>query len=508
MSPLNGSSGPELAPRDLTRRALAGTVLLGGRGAVVRVAAFVGNVLLARLLTPSQFGAVAFGLTVVTFATLMTDGGLGAGLIRRAEAPERHDLRAVLGGQLLVSFGVAGAIAAIGVSLGRVGAITAVMMPALPLLALRTPSMIVLERGLHFRPVIAVEIAEVIAYYAWALTAITLGWGVWGLASASVAKAFAGTAILFRVAPTTVVFPSLSWARLRNLIGFGARYQATKAVSVAREQALNAGTLAMAGTATLGFWALAVRVMQGPFLLFESLWRVSYPAMAQLVSGGHDPGPVIARVLRLAALATGVGTVVLVGSSPALVTSIFGARWAPASGAVALAALGLQISGPISSATVGFLYGVGNARIVLWSTTLYSVAWLGVGLTLLPLVGVAALGAGWLAASIVEAVVLARATATLASVRFVDALALPCLAAFAASAAGWALCTSLPRSLISGLLCGSIALALYLLCLFVLRRDDLVQTLQLIRRAAGLAMSSAEESQVPDGTASEPAVTR
>src|SRR5664280_2029479 len=78
---------------EIRRRAVSAVAMVAGRDTVVKVAALLGNVAFARLLSPSNFGTVAFGLTVLLFIQLLSDGGLGVGLIRRPEAPHHDDLR-------------------------------------------------------------------------------------------------------------------------------------------------------------------------------------------------------------------------------------------------------------------------------------------------------------------------------------------------------------------------------------------------------------------------------
>ncbi|MDQ4049587.1 MAG: oligosaccharide flippase family protein, partial [Actinomycetota bacterium] len=93
------STGP-LSPAEIRRRAAAGAALFGARGVSIHILAFLGNVALARLLVPAEFGTVALGLAVLNFASLLSDAGLGAGLVRRAEPPTIEELRALFAVQL------------------------------------------------------------------------------------------------------------------------------------------------------------------------------------------------------------------------------------------------------------------------------------------------------------------------------------------------------------------------------------------------------------------------
>ena len=117
---------------ELRAQAATAVALVAGRNVLIKVIALLGNVVFARLLSPSNFGTVALGLNVLLFVQLLSDGGLGVGLIRRPEEPALADLRVLLGYQLLLTTALAVAIAAVAAPLGRVGLVTAVMMPALP----------------------------------------------------------------------------------------------------------------------------------------------------------------------------------------------------------------------------------------------------------------------------------------------------------------------------------------------------------------------------------------
>ena len=74
-----------LSSREVHRRASAGLFFVGATNSFLLVAGFLGNLVLARLLTPEDFGIVAFGLTTILLANAFSDGGLVAGLVRRGK---------------------------------------------------------------------------------------------------------------------------------------------------------------------------------------------------------------------------------------------------------------------------------------------------------------------------------------------------------------------------------------------------------------------------------------
>lgn len=489
VTPIRGSTEPTSAT-EIRRKAAAGALIIGARGVGIRLLGLAGNVALARLLLPAEFGTVALGLSILVLASLVCDGGLGASLTRQAESPSIIDLRTVLTIQLMAGGVVAALVAAIGLALGGVGSLAAVMMLGLPVMALRTPALIILERRLNFGPLAAVEVGEVLAFYVWGVTAVALGMGVWGLATAYVVKALTGTTTLLLLAPEGRLAPSRSLSRARPLLGFGVRFQGVELVGVLRDQGINVGTAVIAGLGTLGLWTIAMRILQIPLLLFESLWRVSFPAMAQLIAVGEDPKPVMERGVNLAAVASGLLLCMLVSSTPALIPGVFGPRWTDATAAIPAACLGLQINGPVSAAAAGYLFASGHVGIVLRSAAAQLAAWFAVCFSLLPLLGVAAIGVGYLAASVTEACIFVSVVHRRAGARLVPALLPPLLIAVAASSAGW-LVTAAQEPTIAAAVGGALlGAALYGTAMVILQRAAVVELVGLSRRALGRRRSA------------------
>jgi O-antigen/teichoic acid export membrane protein len=480
-----------LARDELKRRASAGVFIVATRGLAILLLGLAGNVVVAHLLTPRDFGVVAIGMSFVLFTSLLSDGGLGAGLIRRAEPPTTEELQALTAFQLSVTVALALVAAAVAAPFGEIGQIIALMMSSMPLVVLQFPGMILLERSLSYRPLAMVEVSQVLVYHAWAIGLVVAGFGVWGLASASVARAAAGALMMARVSPAGLVRPRFAWRRIRSLIGFGVRFQATTATWLIGEQALNVSIAAIAGVSTLGLWSLAKRVMEVPFLLFQSLWRVSFPAMSQLLAAKEDARPVIERGLAMAAVGSGLLLTGLAASAPGLVPGVFGEHWRAASGVIPWACLALGIGGSVSVATQGYLYGVGDASAVLRAVALQTATWLAVTLPLLPMVGVAGVGLGWLASAVVGATMLGRATLKWTRVRLIRPMLVPVVVGVVSAAAGWLVSDVGGRDLWSGLAGGAGAVACFQLGLLILRKELLYETFRFAVRSMRAAASRA-----------------
>ncbi|MCU1591870.1 MAG: hypothetical protein JWP11_3126 [Frankiales bacterium] len=467
---------------DVTAAALSSTGTVAIRGVVVRVLGFAGSLVFARLLTPRDFGALAFGLSLTAAASLLADGGLGSALIRRTEEPDRADLRALQGFQLGVTTVLAMIAAAGALFFGTAGLVTAIMIAALPLQSLQAPGSIMLERQLQYGRRVRVELSETVAYLCWGIGAVSLGFGVVGLATAAVVRSAVGVLVMRSVSPVGLVAPSLELRRTRGLLGFGVRYQSAGALGLLRDQGTNLLLAGLSGLPTLGLWSLAFRVMQVPALLFESLWRVSFPAMSRLLDTGADPAPVLRRALRVGAIGTGALLVPFAAMSPHLIEVLFGARWADAGAVLPWALAALLVGGPVSVAAAGYLYAVGDARTVLVAVGLQAVVWLALGAPLVPVLGLWALGGAWFAATVVDVVVLARALTRRLTIRPLRILLRPTLLAFAVGAAGWLLGQALPARLWAVPATGLVAEAAFLLVLRVLDAGAVTDLTRLVQR--------------------------
>jgi O-antigen/teichoic acid export membrane protein len=479
-------------PRDeLRRRALGGVVILFTRGVAIALLSFAGSVVLARLLNPHAFGVIAFGMAVVLFGSLVADGGLGAGLIRRAEPPAVEELQALTGFQLGVTVGLALVTAAVAAPFGQTGWVTALIVWSLPLAMLLLPGRILLERSLSYRPLATVEVSQVLVYNVCAVSLVLLGFGVWGMASATVVMRVAGVLVMARVIPAGIIRPHFSWRRIRPLLSFGVRFQATNAGWLARDQGLNVSLAAVAGVSTLGLWSLANRVLQIPSLFLQTLFRVSFPTMSRLVAAKEDVAPLIERAIGMVAVGSGIILTGLVGSAPGLFPGLFGEQWRGASQIIPGVCLSIMIAAPIAVSAQGYLYAVGDASAVLRASTFETIALFAATLPLVLVLGVRGIGLGFLMASVVETYVLRRAMLQSAQVDPVRPILAPVAAFVVSAAAGWLVSDLGGADLVSGLVGGACSVFLFVAFLTILRRKLLFGTFRFALATVRAALGSA-----------------
>ncbi len=399
----------EMTPDEVRRGAAGGAILEGIRGIGIRIVGVVASVILARLLLPEDFGLIAFAISVTFFASAIADSGLGAGLIGRKDPPTSEELACVVGFQLLAAGGFALIIALIALPLGRPGAVAAVMVASLPLIAFRTPGALLFERQLRYRPLVVLDFIETLAFNAFAVTTVALGAGVWGMAAAATFRTLVGALCMIAISPAGLVVPSFRLKPLKPLLAFGVQFQAVYLLLVSRGLVLNAGVAAVGGLRVLGLWAIADRFLSVLALVLQSLWRVSFPMLSRLIEAGEDTRELVARNVGLVTFAIGLMGCVLVGAGPGLMPALLGDQYAAATIVLPAATLSLVLNVPVNVTLGGYLFAKGRPGAVLVPVIAHSLIWYAVAFPLLPLLGVAAVGVGSLAGGAAGGLLLVRA---------------------------------------------------------------------------------------------------
>jgi O-antigen/teichoic acid export membrane protein len=467
---------------DVRARAIRGAVSVGIRNLVVRGLGLVGVVALSRLLDPHEFGLLAFGLTLKILSDLIATGGLAAGLIRREEPPTEEELGAMVFFQLAISMLLVVVFALSGLLWGEGAFVAAIMALVLPISAFRVPSVIVLERKLDWNLVAKAEVTETLVYNVVAVLAVVAGAGIWGVAGASVLQGLVGTAILLRVGPVGFVRPRRQLRIITSLLRFGAKFQSVAVVAVARDQGLNLTVAAVGGVAMLGVWSIAYRLLQAILLLLQSLWRVSYSAMARAMEAGDDASRLVSRVLQISTTLVTLPAVCLAGSASAIVDVVFGDVWSAAASILPWGAGALVLWGAVSTACAGYLQARGDVTRFLVVVIAQSVVWCAVTVALVPSADAEGIGIGMLAGAAVYVLGIMYVMRRHARIRFVHVMWAPVAAGVAASVLGRVVANMVGTDVVGLVASVATAAASYLVLLAILRRSDLVALTALARR--------------------------
>ncbi len=191
-------SGHSVGTRTLRGMAWAYGAYVGGRLLVL-----VSTAILARILTPEDFGVVALALVFMTFLDTIKDLGLGQALI--VASPEEEASRAqtvfgwsvVLGGGLALITAAIAPLAALFFHQSQLTGLLPVLGFTFLLRALGSTHMALARKRLHYRLLTISEVTEVVVRGAVGIGLALAGLGAWSLVLGFVAGVACNSAALW-----------------------------------------------------------------------------------------------------------------------------------------------------------------------------------------------------------------------------------------------------------------------------------------------------------------------
>ena len=338
---------------------------------------FVTVPILARLLTPDEFGVVAVALTVVQFLAMIGGAGLTAALVMQQDADE-ETVHSVFWANLFMALLMSLCLYVWAAPLGSLmGAVESV--PLLQIMALLIPVQLagdvaytLLAKRMNFSKdamwsTISESTAAVMAVFM-----AYLGFGVWALVAQLFCSALIRLVGLYSAArymPRLVLRP----AKLKPLLAFSSGVMGSEIANFATFQSPMIIVARLLGLSDAGAYSVANRFASIPNqVVLTAVMGVLFPAFSLM---GED------RKRRSDALilSTQVTTVLLAPAmfglwavaEPAM-TVIFGAAWAHAWPVLGLLALSKGIVTPCST-FIPYLKGAGHGHALFWSAVIRAV---------------------------------------------------------------------------------------------------------------------------------------
>lgn len=374
---------------------------------LVAVLGFASGVVLARRLSPADFGLFAISAFVVVFVGMIADLGLHAGLIQRREEPTIHVMRAAFTVQqiastiaILLLWPAAGLLPVVyPAAAPELVTLVRVMAADLYLLAWCRPSEALLERSLHYQRLVPIDVAGASVYSGLAIILAMNGVGVLSFGIAWVASTVCRLVLLTRAAPWSFGF-AWDWPTARSVLRVGLPLQSSRAIAQAQYWVTPTVVAATLGPSAAGMLQWAAGNGRKPLDLLEQLARVALPHFSRL---HHDEAEVAEAVSRYASgftLLSGFWLVVVVVAGGDLVRFIYTDRWLPAVPALVLfAAVGTIVAIRLVATTA--LVGLGHAGVIGRVTIVSAVVTVIASTLLVPVLGLLCVPIGQLIGALV-----------------------------------------------------------------------------------------------------------
>lgn len=292
----------------------------------------ISSIVLARLLTPHDFGLVATVLIFVNFAMIIADQGFGAALIQRPEVTEEqlssiYWVNVAMGILLTALFLWGAPLVAVAFHEDSLAPLIRAIAWIFVINSLSSVHKTLLTRQLAFKTIAKVE---VIAAWAGGAASIILawrGWGAWSITIQSIVEIVAGVLILWCVSdwrPRAV----FRWTAVRGLAGFSTNHLLGNVSNYWVRNVDNVLVGYVLGQGPLGIYTRAYSVMLFPLSrISRVLSRVMFPSLALIQDDRARVRALFLRVTRVIALMTFpimLGVAATAGNFTAVV---FGQQW-------------------------------------------------------------------------------------------------------------------------------------------------------------------------------------
>jgi O-antigen/teichoic acid export membrane protein len=365
---------------------------------VVRLGNLGLGIVIARIVSPEEFGLYAIALTVQSVVMALADLGLSADLVRSPDFARRTGPVAVLGLATGTVLAVVTALSApaLATAMGGPGAAgpIAILAGTFLLAGVGVVPFATLQRRLDQRGLFRSNAVDFGVGAAVTLVLAAFGHGLVGLAVGRVAGQACGVAMQFWLARTGL---RLSWDRTvaRSVLAFGLPVAAANLLSWVLLSVDRVVLGNVAGAVELGYYVLAANISTWPMTLVgQALRSVTLPAFSQVRERARAAlVPLLAPVWWAVAAAAAM----LASLAHPVVVLVYGARWEPAAQIlVPLAVVGAVRV--VADVLAGYLYALGRSRGVL----VVQIVWL---VALVPAVVVGARLGGSLGVGVAQAAV-------------------------------------------------------------------------------------------------------
>lgn len=324
---------------------------------------------LARLLTPADFGLMAMLLVFTTFATLLVEGGLGTALVQQQVSTDNDETSVFLANLAaagVLALGLYGLAPVIGRLYAQPTAppLLQALVWLLPLGALATVPNALLTQQLDFRKRAGAELLASMGSGGLALWLALRGHGVWSLAWQALSGAALRAALLWWLTGWRPRgrFDCEAFADLFRFGGYLLLANVLAACAL-RLQSLLLGKLFDART--LGMYAMAHDTQQAPAQLASALLnRVGLPMFASVKDHPVKLAGALRLSLRLSMFVFAPCMAGLAVVSAPLIHLLYGPQWSEAGPLLSLLALA-TVFWPLNVLNLAALGALGRSDLIL-----------------------------------------------------------------------------------------------------------------------------------------------
>jgi PST family polysaccharide transporter len=371
----------------LTTRTLLGLLWSAfGKGGHMALGIVV-MMVLARFLTPSQYGVVGAASILVSFSQIFSQIGIGPALVQRPRINSSHihvGFTLSLGMGLFVGiiFYHIAPLTALFFHMTEVEQVVRVFSIIFPLTSLGVVAESLIQREMQFKKLAMIDISSyAISYGIVGIGLAFYGLGIWALVVAQIAQALLKVIILLSLRKDAIGF-AVDYNISKQLINYGIGFSLAKVSNFFAIQADNIVAGRWLGANALGIYGRAYQFLMMPTNLFgEVVDKALFPALASVQDNKDRLGRAYLKAVAALIMLSLPLSVFLIVLAPEIIFIVLGTKWMGVVlpfqilASVLVFRSGYKISDSIARAT-GAVYRRAW-RQILYAAAAFSGAWVG-----------------------------------------------------------------------------------------------------------------------------------
>ncbi|MGN6552935.1 MAG: lipopolysaccharide biosynthesis protein [Verrucomicrobiota bacterium] len=331
-APSAGMAAPATNLADLKRKSVrGGMITFASQGASVAIQ-LTSTVILARLLSPDDYGVMAMVVAITSFAGLFRDLGLSSAAIQKATLTHAQQsnlfwINVALGCTLTVLLAAASPLVAWFYGKPEVLWVTAALSASFLIGSLSSQSGALLVREMRFGRQAVAGICGALVTLITAVTLALHGFRYWSLVWSQLAGALTMTTLLFMLSPFRPGLPGRGTG-LRAMLMFGANITAFDFVNYFHRNLDNILIGRLWGTGALGLYSRAYALLMFPISnLRGPVNAVAFPAMSRLQDEPAAYRAYYRRIIAVLALISMPFSALLFVSAHPVIEIALGRQW-------------------------------------------------------------------------------------------------------------------------------------------------------------------------------------
>lgn len=295
---------------------------------------FVSNIVLARLLTPDDYGCIGMLAIFITVSNTFVDGGFGSALIQKKE-PTQKDYSTIFWLNLFMSVVIYGILYISAPAVSRfydiplLSSVLRVQGIVLIINALNIVQTNQLRKNINFKRLAVIYIASQIVGAVCAIVLAYMGWGVWALVAQQII-ASSITSVILWVMNRWLPQLCFSFDSFKQLFSFGGFILASNLINTFCNNVQGLLIGKFFNPAILGYYTQAYKLEDVASHSISSVVdQVAYPVFSKVQSDNDGLKNVIYRLILSIAYVAFPMMLILVLIAEPLIGLLYGEKWLP-----------------------------------------------------------------------------------------------------------------------------------------------------------------------------------